>query len=351
MKTCTNCGREEQNDDLKFCPDCGTPFSKEHHCPSCKYVIPAGSVLKFCPNCGAKIEAKKSDEFVLVEGGNYFNGSENEKVESFYISKIPVTQKLWKSVKGELPRGCSIKGNYKPVVGVSWNEAIEFCNALSKKENLEPVYSVGGSTILNQIFTSYSWNNIKTDYFANGYRLPSSLEWAFACKGGNDSNDYAYPGSDNLNEVSWVPQVIDDSNPVKVFEELHDVALKEPNELGLYDMLGNCTEWLGDTWGESGKRYFIGGSVFEGNDFNPNKTVGIAGDSYIENSIGFGGLRLARSVISEDDSSKDLKELFIDGEAYWNAGNQSKGYQYIKRAAVKGCIEAQKWMRNHGYGA
>ena len=289
MKTCVNCGREEQNDELKFCPDCGTPFSREHQCPSCKYVIPAGSVLKFCPNCGAKIEAKKSDEFVLVEGGNYFNGSENEKVESFYISKIPVTQKLWKSVKGELPRGCSIKGNYKPVVGVSWNEAIEFCNALSKKENLEPVYiSTGHLTGGDAKDGYYTLNTYREDKLANGYRLPSKTEWSYACSGGKYGNGYEYPGSDRLTDVAWLSR-----------EGLQDVALKKPNELDLYDMLGNCPEWVSDkSLGD-----IMGSAINEGDSFNPNfQTEKL--DSYRDGKNY--GLRLARSFIPVD--SEEIPE-------------------------------------------
>lgn len=60
------------------------------------------------------------------------------------------------------------------------------------------------------------------------------MEWEFAARGGIYSKGYKHPGSDNPLDVGWLRE---NSN-----SRLHTVAQKKPNELGLYDMLGNCKE-------------------------------------------------------------------------------------------------------------
>ena len=70
--------------------------------------------------------------------------------KNFEMSKTEVTQKLYESVMGENPS--KFKGENNPVENVSWYDAISFCNKMSEKEGLQPVYTVDGKTdILNYI--------------------------------------------------------------------------------------------------------------------------------------------------------------------------------------------------------
>ena len=77
------------------------------------------------------------------------------------------------------------------------------------------------------------------------FRLPTEAEWAYAAKGGQQSKNYLYSGSNKIDEVAWYA-----GNANK---RSHPVATKKPNELGLYDMTGIC--------GSSAKTLWIDSSI------------------------------------------------------------------------------------------
>lgn len=170
---------------------------------------------------GGKVYEVKGVKFamVAVEGGTFKMGSESgdsdEKpihevtLNGFAIGQTEVTQDLWTAVMGNNPS--EFKGAKLPVENVSWND----CQTFIQK--------------LNQLT-------------GQQFRLPTEAEWEYAARGGNQSKGYKYSGSDNISEVAWF---INNSD-VKT----HVVAVKAPNELGIYDMSGNVSEWCQDWYGD-----------------------------------------------------------------------------------------------------
>ena len=142
-------------------------ISNKHLCLGA--AILAAAFVFTMPDIHAKAAERTEDGLVLVEGGTFTMGSPRTErlrgkdetshevtVNDFYAAPYEVTQKEYKAVMGKNPS--RHKGSDKPVENVTWYDAVNFCNKLSKKNHLKPVYKVKGRTV--------TWNRN-----ANGYRL------------------------------------------------------------------------------------------------------------------------------------------------------------------------------------
>ena len=166
-------------------------------------------------------------DMVLVEGGTYMMGNpdrdKNDEyakdvphevtLSSFYICKYEVTEALWTAVMGSNPSDHKSGDNY-PVEQVNWYDCQDFVEKLS-------------------------------ELTGRHFRLPTEAEWEYAARGGQRSRGYRYSGSYNLDEIGWhLGNAKSDS--WRTLGEKKEVGTKKPNELGLYDMTGNVSEWCQD---------------------------------------------------------------------------------------------------------
>ena len=160
---------------------------------------------------------------VHVEGGTFTMGATSEQgsdawdiekpthsvtLSSYYMGETEVTQDLWQAVMGSNPS--HFKGDSFPVEQVSWEDCQTFVDRLN---------SLTGQQ----------------------FHLPTEAQWEYAARGGTKSRGYKYIGCNDIGSGAWYGF----NNSSKT----HPVKTKQPNELGLYDMPGNVSEWCSDWYG------------------------------------------------------------------------------------------------------
>ena len=199
-------------------------------------------------------------EMVKIPGGRFLMGSPDTEAErdshegpqhyvdvpEFWMGKYVVTQQQWKAIMGNDPS--DFKGKNRPVERVSWNNATEFCQKLSKKTGRD-------------------------------YRLPSEAEWEYACRAGTTTPFYF--GETITGELAnyRASETYADEPKGEYREQTTPVGEFPPNAFGLYDMHGNVWEWCqdvghsnydgspvdGSAWvngGDSSRRVLRGGSWY-----------------------------------------------------------------------------------------
>lgn len=178
-------------------------------------------------------EKSDSTAWVFVKGGTFEQGK-NQLVIS--------------------PKGDTIKGFTSPHRTVELNDFYlskyeitvkqfkEFCKATGYTMPQPPDENAHGKKV-NYLWKDEhpmlaTWSEAAAYAKWAGGRLPTEAEWEYAAKGGNQTKGFMYSGSNNPIEIGWVKENSDST--------FHAVGLLKPNELGLYDMTGNVSEWVSD---------------------------------------------------------------------------------------------------------
>ena len=160
-----------------------------------------------------------------VEGGSFVMGATPEQhdpdtytdkpthlvfLSPFYIATTEVTCQLWKAVMPDKETLSPSGYPQHPISYVNWLDCQEFARRLD---------SITGMP----------------------FRLPTEAEWEYAARGGEHSKSYRFAGGSKADSVGWLYPASGSWS--------HPVARKHPNELGLYDMTGNVSEWCQDLFG------------------------------------------------------------------------------------------------------
>jgi len=168
----------------------------------------------------------------------------------FYLATKEVTNSQFKQFQRQHSsrhaNGNTLDRPTQPVVNISWAQAALYCNWLSKKENLKPVYTESQGKVTG------------SDMKANGYRLPTEAEWAWAARAtARGEKKYGWgngfpPRGENGNfaDVSAAKVV---GRVIVSYNDGHIVSAPAgsfpPNEKGLFDLAGNVAEWVNDYYG------------------------------------------------------------------------------------------------------
>lgn len=198
------------------------------------------------------------------------------------MATTETTQKLYTEIMGTNPSYW--KGDFLPVERVSWVDAVTFCNKLSEKMGLVPVYEIDGNET--------TWNEN-----ANGYRLPTISEFEYASRGGQN---FKHAGSDNIDEVAW-----HGSNS----GQTREVGTKKQNAYGLYDMTGNVWEWC---WNKNNSNRHIRGAGYDTGYYN-RLLIGYSSDvnfKYQGLELGFRVCRSNKAFVKEELPANDNTEYF-----------------------------------------
>jgi formylglycine-generating enzyme required for sulfatase activity len=191
------------------------------------------------------VDVLPADGFVYIPPGTFFMGSPTDEpgrngnearhpvtlTRGFYMSQDEVTAERWHQVMGGAPSTSQLPKDH-----VSWDMAVQFCNAQSLQEGLTPAYTIHGPD------GDVTWNQD-----ADGYRLPTEAEWEYACRAGSTTAFANGPITDldcspldpNLDAMGWYCGNNSPGGPKQVGQKL-------ANGWALHDLHGNVWEWVWD---------------------------------------------------------------------------------------------------------
>ncbi len=204
-------------------------------------IIISGTIINSCSK-------EKKLEMILVPAGVFEMGSENGLadeqpvhkvyIDSFKISKYEITNAQYCKFLNVF--NVSPDGIYKDVLLIDIND--KHCMIRNKNGQFSPYPGKENHPVVE-----VSWFGAEKFCKWLGGSLPTEAQWEYAAKGANKKKNFKYCGSDDPDEVAW-----HDGNSGR---KVHEVGQKKPNDIGIYDILGNVYEWCSDWYSKD--YYFL----------------------------------------------------------------------------------------------
>jgi|GEM_PF-3066358 len=293
-------------------------------------------LLSLCLFATIVFAQPSNDPMVLIAGGKFEMGcassedcEEDERLHTvslsgFYISKYELSfdeyDTFCKLTNRRLKSDAGWGRGLNPALGISWYEAILYCNWRSEFEGFTPCYTIDSSQFMltsKGIYIQKPWA-VTCDFLADGYRLPTEAEWEYAARErGKDIERGTGRNIIRNCSIDHTRMTHGELADLKLSEYEKTVAVNalDSNALGLYNTGGNVREWCWDWMGEYPEAYTHnptgpelgiyrigrGGSLLSCVT-PPNR---LADRTYASPNDGFRlfGLRLARSLPSASTST------------------------------------------------
>ena len=175
------------------------------------YMLVAAVLIMVIIGCGISDSVPASNDYTsanigtlkYVPAGSFQRDDMSTNISTvtsgFRMSKYEITRAQFLAIMKFDPSDSKYStGTSDPVQKVNWYHAIAFCNKLSIAEGLTPVYTISGSTNPDDwgaVPTSINvtWDAAIADWTANGYRLPTEMEWMWAAMGATSGSGYTSP--------------------------------------------------------------------------------------------------------------------------------------------------------------
>jgi sulfatase modifying factor 1 len=185
-------------------------------------------------------------------------------VSALVMDRFEVTKALWEDVAAwaqshgyQFESAGSADATNHPIAGISWYDAVKWCNARSEKEGLQPAYYIDGSQAKVYRTGTPDLTNGCVNWTGSGYRLPTEAEWEKSARGGLANQHYAWENLDTNYVIGVFGKMANFWNsgdpydngttPVGFYDGFHTVdGVDMRNGFGLYDMAGNVAEFCWD---------------------------------------------------------------------------------------------------------
>ncbi len=285
--------------------------------------------------------SKESIKMIPVPGGSFTMGSPNNepkrnsdegpqrlvKVDSFWMGAYEITwDQFQQFINANLKnKKFKIKGKEVEVDGVTspTAEYIDMSFGMGREGGYPAVNMTNYAAIMFA-----KWLYVQTGHF---YRLPTEAEWEYACRAGTTTAYYFGNDASKLKDYAWFKDNTKDG--------YSKVGQKKPNAFGLYDMLGNVSEWTMDQFDEN---YFqqLKGNPADNPWVKPTKLYprSVRGGSWMD---GADSLRCASRV----GSSAAWKQLDpqIPKSLWWLTSAPFVGFRLVRPKVTPPADEINKY--------